>query len=103
MDARSRAEADGSLSDCHGARGPPNMGTGELRGVRVCDGDARLHLSHPDPASPGQLASVARAIADGEGIIGDVVTVSLGREHSFRDITIEVGDIGQAERHCAAD
>jgi malate dehydrogenase (oxaloacetate-decarboxylating) len=46
----------------------------------------------------GQLARVAQAIAEGEGLIGDVVTVSLGREHSVRDITIEVRDIEQAER-----
>ena len=51
------------------------------------------------PHRAGQLASVARAIADGDGIIGDVVTVSLGREHSVRDITIEVRDIGQAGAH----
>ena len=50
------------------------------------------------PHHAGQLARVARAIAEGEGLIGDVVTVSLGREHSVRDITIEVRDIEQAER-----
>ncbi len=48
------------------------------------------------PHRAGQLASVARAIAEGDGIIGDVVTVSLRRDHSVRDITIEVGDIDQA-------
>jgi malate dehydrogenase (oxaloacetate-decarboxylating) len=50
------------------------------------------------PHHVGQLASVAQAIANGEGIIGDVVTVSLGREHSIRDITIEARDGAQAER-----
>jgi len=50
------------------------------------------------PHHAGQLARVAQAIADGEGIIGDVVTVSLGREHSVRDITIEVRDTSQASR-----
>jgi malate dehydrogenase (oxaloacetate-decarboxylating) len=50
------------------------------------------------PHHVGQLARVAQAIADGEGIIGDVVTVSLGREHSLRDITIEVRDTAQAGR-----
>ena len=29
------------------------------------------------PHHPGQLARVAQAIADGEGLIGDVVTISL--------------------------
>jgi malate dehydrogenase (oxaloacetate-decarboxylating) len=50
------------------------------------------------PHHAGQLARVAAAIADGDGIIGDVVTVSLGREHSVRDITIEVRDTDQAAR-----
>ncbi len=45
----------------------------------------------------GQLARVAQAIADGEGLIGDVVTVSLGRENSVRDITVEVRDIAQSD------
>jgi malate dehydrogenase (oxaloacetate-decarboxylating) len=46
----------------------------------------------------GQLAQVASAIAEGHGLIGDVVTVSLGREHSVREITVEVRDGGHAER-----
>jgi malate dehydrogenase (oxaloacetate-decarboxylating) len=44
------------------------------------------------PHHPGQLARVAGAIARGEGLIGDVVTVSRGREHSVREITVEVRD-----------
>jgi malate dehydrogenase (oxaloacetate-decarboxylating) len=54
----------------------------------------RLRIPHHH----GQLARVAQAIADGEGLIGDVVTVSLGREHSVRDITVEVRDIAQSDR-----
>jgi len=50
------------------------------------------------PHHHGQLASVAQAIADGEGLIGDVVTVSLGREHSVRDITVEVRDVAQSDQ-----
>jgi malate dehydrogenase (oxaloacetate-decarboxylating) len=50
------------------------------------------------PHHVGRLAQVAQAIADGDGIIGDVVTISLGREHSVRDITVEVRDIDQAGR-----
>src|ERR1700730_14974704 len=50
------------------------------------------------PHRPGQLARVASAIAEGEGLIGDVVTVSLGREHSIREITIELRDRDQATR-----
>jgi len=49
------------------------------------------------PHHHGQLARVAQAIADGEGLIGDVVTVSLGREHSVRDITVEVRDVAQSD------
>jgi malate dehydrogenase (oxaloacetate-decarboxylating) len=49
------------------------------------------------PHRPGQLARVASAIAEGGGVIGDIVTVSVGREHSVREITVEVRDIGQAE------
>jgi malate dehydrogenase (oxaloacetate-decarboxylating) len=48
------------------------------------------------PHRPGQLARVATAIATGNGLIGDVVTVSVGREHSVREITVEVRDFDQA-------
>jgi malate dehydrogenase (oxaloacetate-decarboxylating) len=48
------------------------------------------------PHHAGQLARVAQAIGTGQGLIGDIVTVSLGREHSVRDITIEVRDGVQA-------
>jgi malate dehydrogenase (oxaloacetate-decarboxylating) len=54
----------------------------------------RLRIPHHH----GQLARVAQTIADGDGLIGDVVTVSLGREHSVRDITVEVRDIPQSDR-----
>jgi malate dehydrogenase (oxaloacetate-decarboxylating) len=53
------------------------------------------------PHRIGQLAQVASAIADGDGIIGDIVTVSLGREHTIREITLEVRDNTHAE--CIAD
>ncbi len=36
------------------------------------------------------------AIAEGDGLIGDVVTVSVGREHSIREITVEVRDNEQS-------
>ena len=54
----------------------------------------RLRIPHHH----GQLARVAQAIADGDGLIGDVVTISPGREHSIRDITVEVRDIPQSDR-----
>jgi malate dehydrogenase (oxaloacetate-decarboxylating) len=49
------------------------------------------------PHRSGQLARVVGAIAEGKGLIGDVVTVSIGREHSVREITVEVRDNDQAE------
>jgi malate dehydrogenase (oxaloacetate-decarboxylating) len=52
----------------------------------------RLQIPH----RKGQLAKVMSAIADGDGLIGDVVTVSVGREHSVRDVTVEVRDEDQA-------
>jgi malate dehydrogenase (oxaloacetate-decarboxylating) len=50
------------------------------------------------PHRPGQLARVVSAIAEDQGLIGDVVTISVGREHSLREITVEVRDNEQAER-----
>src|SRR5436305_5007487 len=50
------------------------------------------------PHHSGQLALVMEAIAQGEGLIGDVVTVSIGREHSIREITVEVRDDEQASQ-----
>ena len=53
------------------------------------------------PHRPGQLAGVAQAIAEGDGVIGDVRTISLGREASVREITVEVRDSEQQERIAA--
>src|SRR5437016_720758 len=50
------------------------------------------------PHQPGQLSLVTGAIGVGEGLIGDVVTISVGREHSLREITVEVRDSAQAIR-----
>jgi malate dehydrogenase (oxaloacetate-decarboxylating) len=49
------------------------------------------------PHRPGSLARVAGTIAQGEGLIGDVVTISVGRDASIREITLEVRDKEQAE------
>jgi malate dehydrogenase (oxaloacetate-decarboxylating) len=54
----------------------------------------RIQLPH----RPGQLAKVAGTIAEGGGLIGDVVTINVGREHSIREITVEVGDRDQGEK-----
>ena len=54
----------------------------------------RIELPHVS----GQLAKVCARIAEANGLIGDVVTVSVGRERSIREISIEVRDHGQAKR-----
>ena len=50
------------------------------------------------PHRTGQLAKVAGTIAQGNGLIGDVTTINVGREASVREITLEVEDRDQAER-----
>ena len=50
------------------------------------------------PHRTGQLAKVAGTIAKGDGLIGDVTTINVGREASVREITLEVEDRNQAER-----
>jgi malate dehydrogenase (oxaloacetate-decarboxylating) len=54
----------------------------------------RIQLPH----RTGQLARVAGTIAEGDGLIGDVTTINVGRESSVREITLEVEDREQAER-----
>ncbi len=54
----------------------------------------RIHLPH----RIGQLARVAGAIAEGDGLIGDVTTANVGRDSSIREITLEVDDHAGAER-----
>jgi malate dehydrogenase (oxaloacetate-decarboxylating) len=60
----------------------------------VLDCTYRVHIPH----KAGQLARVAGLIADEGGLIGDVVTISVGNEATLREITVEVRDIGQADR-----
>jgi len=48
------------------------------------------------PHRAGQLAAVASMIAQHRGLIGDVVTVNLGREATIREITVEVADTSAA-------
>jgi malate dehydrogenase (oxaloacetate-decarboxylating) len=50
------------------------------------------------PHRAGQLARVTGAIAEHDGLIGDVDTLKLGREASIREITVEVRD----EEHARA-
>jgi malate dehydrogenase (oxaloacetate-decarboxylating) len=60
----------------------------------VLDCTYRIQIPH----RPGQLARVAGAIAEGDGLIGDVVTIAVGREASIREITVEVRDTEQADQ-----
>ena len=48
------------------------------------------------PHRAGQLAAVASVIAQHQGLIGDVVTVNLGREATIREMTVEVADTSAA-------
>ncbi|HEV2075972.1 MAG TPA: hypothetical protein VGR10_07010, partial [Thermoleophilaceae bacterium] len=57
----------------------------------------RLQIPH----RPGHLAKVAGAIGEEEGLIGDLVTVTIGKKASIREITVEVRDEEQAERVAA--
>jgi malate dehydrogenase (oxaloacetate-decarboxylating) len=50
------------------------------------------------PHRTGMLARVCRAIADGDGLIGDIKTISIGPERSIRDVSVEVRDVDQAHR-----
>lgn len=54
----------------------------------------RIQLPH----QPGSLAKVTGAIAEAEGLIGDVKTVNVGQDASIREITVEVEDGGHAGR-----
>lgn len=50
------------------------------------------------PHVAGTLASVCGRIAESDGLIGDIQTISIGRDRSIREISIEVRDHGQAKR-----
>ncbi len=50
------------------------------------------------PHVAGQLATTCQRIADAGGLIGDVVTISIGRDRSIREISVEVRDHGEAKR-----
>jgi malate dehydrogenase (oxaloacetate-decarboxylating) len=63
----------------------------------VLDCTYRVQIPHRE----GQLLQVVAAIAQGHGLIGDVVTIAIGREHSIREITVEVRDSEQAKRIAA--
>ena len=49
------------------------------------------------PHRAGQLARLTKAIADADGLIGDITTYEIGREGSLRELTVEVDDGDAAE------
>ena len=54
----------------------------------------RVRLKH----RVGQLAKVAAAIAEEGGLLGDIVTLGIGAEDTFREITVETETDDQAAR-----
>ena len=48
------------------------------------------------PHIRGQLAKVCNAISEADGLIGDIVTINMGRDRSVREISIEVADLNGA-------
>ena len=53
----------------------------------------RVRIEH----RPGRLAKVIDAIAESDGLIGEVRTCDLTRGHSIRELTVEVGDADRAD------
>lgn len=53
----------------------------------------RLRSAHRS----GQIARIAGAIAEAEGLIGDIETVNLTRRQSIREITVECRDMDHAD------
>ena len=60
------------------------------------DFTSRIKMAHRQ----GELAEVAQAIADGDGLIGDITTHEVGSEGSLREITIEVEGQEHADKLC---
>jgi malate dehydrogenase (oxaloacetate-decarboxylating) len=48
------------------------------------------------PHIRGQLAQVCNAIAEADGLIGDIVTINMGRDRSVREISVEITDRSNA-------
>ncbi len=50
------------------------------------------------PHVRGQLAKICGMISEADGLIGDIVTLNMGRDRSIREISVEVEDHGEAHR-----
>ncbi len=68
-----------------------------MSGYRI-DTVLRVRTRH----RPGQLASLATAVANEGALIGEIVTLRREGDVSVRDITVETDDEGQTERVVAA-
>jgi malate dehydrogenase (oxaloacetate-decarboxylating) len=68
-----------------------------MSGYRI-DTVLRVRTQH----RPGQLASLATAVANEGALIGEIVTLRREGDVSVRDITVETDDEGQTERVVAA-
>ena len=62
------------------------------------DTTLRLKMLH----RPGQIARLGSALADAGALIGEITTLSVGEEHSIRDVTVETADEAHTERVIAA-
>src|SRR5919199_5558138 len=96
---RSSGIASGLAGSALRSKAPPRNSEGSphrnsRRFAMPLDYTYRIQLPH----LPGRLAKLAGTIAEGGGLIGDVVTINVGREHSIRELTDEVQDREQAER-----
>jgi malate dehydrogenase (oxaloacetate-decarboxylating) len=54
------------------------------------------------PHARGQLAKLCATIADAGGLIGDIVTISIGRDRSIREVSVEVEGHGEAKQVAGA-
>src|SRR5215212_2820633 len=98
----SRASSSGSSAPEGGGRAPARCRIPpSLRRTRssisllaVLDCTYRVPVRHRS----GMLAKAASLIAEHEGLIGDMVTVNLGREATIRELTVEVTDDDHAEQ-----
>ncbi|HEY8077342.1 MAG TPA: ACT domain-containing protein [Labilithrix sp.] len=54
------------------------------------------------PHRPGQLARLATAIAEADGVIGDIKTLRVGEHESVRDVVVEAADEPHTARIVAA-
>ncbi len=62
------------------------------------DTTLRLKMLH----RPGQIARLGKAVADADALIGEITTLSVGEDHSIREVTIEADDEAHTERVVAA-